>query len=84
MVVFSRVDVAAHKTLAEQMAEWEKKNAVKVYPMGATSDNRDCPQQKAWFDYPEKGKESIKRGAQNGADALKLAAKLKRENNERD
>jgi len=26
MVVFSRVDVAAHKTLAEQMAEWEADN----------------------------------------------------------
>ena len=60
------------------MAEWEKKNAVKVYPMGATADNRDCPQLKTWFDYPEKGRESIKRGAQNGANALKLAAKLKR------
>ena len=83
-IVFSRINTELHKTLAEQMAEWEKKNSVKVYPMGATNDKRDSPQQKTWFDYPEKGKESIKRGAQNGADALKLAAKLKRENNERD
>jgi hypothetical protein len=37
-IVFSRVNVAAHKTLAEQMAEWEKKNTVKVYPIGATAE----------------------------------------------
>jgi hypothetical protein len=77
--VFSRINAALHDEIAQQMREWEKKNEVKVYPMGATSDNRDCPQQATWFDYPEKGKESIKRGAQNGANALKLAAKLKRD-----
>lgn len=80
-IVFSRINTELHKTLAQQMAEWEKKNKVKVYPMGATADNRDCPQKKTWFDYPDKERESIKRGAQNGADALKLTAKLKRSEN---
>lgn len=37
-IVFSRINVAAHKTLAEQMAEWEKKNTVKVYQIGATAE----------------------------------------------
>ena len=69
MVVFSRVDVAAHKTLEQQMAEWEKKNAVKVYPIGATAE----------FQTINAKAEAIKRGAQNGADTLKLTAKLKRE-----
>ena len=73
MVVFSRVDVAAHKTLAEQMAEWGKKNAVKVYPIGATAE----------FQTINAKAEAIKRGGQNGANTTKLAAKLKRENNER-
>lgn len=69
MVVFSRVDVAAHKTLAEQMAEWEKKNAVKVYPIGATAD----------FQTINAKAEAVKRGGQNGANTTKLTAKLKRE-----
>ena len=69
MIVFSRVDVAAHKTLAEQMAEWEKKNAVKVYPIGATAD----------FQTINSKAEAIKRGGQNGANTKKLTAKLKRE-----
>jgi hypothetical protein len=73
MVVFSRVDVAAHKTLAEQMAEWEKKNAVKVYPIGATAD----------FQTINAKAEAIKRGGQNGANTTKLTAKLKRDANER-
>ena len=74
MVVFSRVDIAAHKTLAEQMAEWEKKNAVKVYPIGATAD----------FQTINAKAEAIKRGGQNGANTTKLTAKLKRDANERD
>ena len=74
MVVFSRVDVAAHKTLAEQMAEWEKKNSVKVYPIGATAD----------FQTINAKAEAIKRGGQNGANTTKLTAKLKRDANERD
>lgn len=69
MVVFSRVDVAAHKTLAEQMAEWEKQNAVKVYPIGATAD----------FQTINAKAEAIKRGGQSGANTTKLTAKLKRE-----
>ena len=69
MVVFSRVDVAAHKTLAEQMAEWEKKNAGKVYPIGATAD----------FQTINAKAEAVKRGGQNGANTTKLTAKLKRE-----
>ena len=72
MVVFSRVDVAAHKTLAEQMAEWEKKNAVKVYPIGATAD----------FQTINAKAEAIKRGGQNGANTTKLTAKLKRDAND--
>ena len=72
MIVFSRVDVAAHKTLAEQMAEWEKKNAVKVYPIGATAD----------FQTINAKAEAIKRGGQNGANTTKLTAKLKRDAND--
>ena len=72
MVVFSRVDVAAHKTLAEQMAEWEKKNAVKVYPIGATAD----------FQTINAKAEAVKRGGQNGANTTKLTAKLKRDAND--
>ena len=73
-IVFSRINTELHKTLAEQMAEWEKKNAVKVYPIGATAD----------FQTINAKAEAIKRGGQNGANTTKLTAKLKRENNERD
>lgn len=69
MVVFSRINVAEHKILSEQMEEWEKKNTVKVYQIGATAD----------FQTINVKAEAIKRGSQNGADTLKLTAKLKRE-----
>jgi len=69
MVVFSRVDVAAHKTLEEQMQEWEQKNKVTVYPIGATNA----------FQTINAKAEAIKRGGQNGANTTKLTAKLKRD-----
>lgn len=68
-IVFSRINTELHKTLAEQMAEWEKKNAVKVYPIGATAD----------FQTINARADSIKKGGQNGANTTKLTAKLKRE-----
>ena len=68
MIAFSRVDIAKHKTLEQQMEEWEKKNTVTVYPIGATND----------FQTINARAESIKKGGQNGANTTKLTAKLKR------
>ncbi len=69
MIVFSRIDVSKHKTLEEQMAEWESKNTVTICAIGATND----------FKTINAKAEAIKRGGQNGANTTKLTAKLKRE-----
>jgi len=55
-IVFSRINTELHKTLAEQMAEWENKNPVKVYPMGATNDKRDSPSKKHGLTTLKRGK----------------------------
>jgi len=68
-IVFSRINVSLHDQIENQMREWEKKNKVTVYPIGATAD----------FQTINARADSIKKGGQNGANTTKLTAKLKRE-----
>ena len=69
MIVFSHIDVSKHKTLEEQMREWESKNTVTVCAIGETAD----------FQTINARADSVKKGGQNGANTTKLTAKLKRE-----
>lgn len=68
-IVFSRINTALHDEIAQQMREWEKRNRVKVYPIGATAE----------FQTINAKAEAVKRGGQNGANTTKLTAKLKRD-----
>jgi len=69
MIVFSRIDASKHKTLEEQVQEWEKDNKVTECKIGETSG----------FQTINARADSIKKGGQNGANTTKLTAKLKRD-----
>lgn len=64
-----RVNTKLHDQIAAQMAEFERTNEVKVYPMGATADSNPF----------QPRNDSIQRGGTNGAQTKKLQSKLKKD-----
>ena len=78
-IAFSRINIALHDELSKDVERFEAKGGkIKYCASGETADNRDKPQTKEYRNYPAKDLESAKRGAQNGADTIKLTAKLKK------
>ena len=67
-----RVNVELHDEIAQQMAEFERKNKVTVVPMGATALKLDIPQSMQKSIDRSHGK-----GATAGGQAVRLKSKLK-------
>lgn len=73
MIVFSRIDIPKHNSLDDDVARFLRAGGeIKQCKIGETAD----------FQTINAKAEAVKRGGQNGADTIKLTARMNRGKNE--